>query len=347
MLPLVVLIHSGHPTKARNFTNMTTEVNDVQSVGENDDNLKIISKDFLKSLYAQSNALEEVQLDDISLGPWSHSKLKVLEKCPLQFYLKYILKVKLPPALAADQDTTLADVGSAAHKILELIFAGHTVASAYAMAKTEFVPEKLTETLWVERIESVEFNITQFYDRIEAFKKRHKVKKIYTELRLGITRDWKPTKFFASDVWMRGVVDFVILLENGDALILDWKYGPPAAAGIRNYKQQLDSYKPLINYGLKAIRGATSGVGFIRDGEIILDEFTNHEDIEGKMKNTIEFNVEGAIESVKTAGEFEHKVGNHCKYCEFAPWCKAKKADGNLKELEAGTKKFFKIEKVV
>lgn len=326
---------------------MTTEVDNVEVVGENDDKLKAIYKEFLETLYAQSDALEEVKMDDVSLGPWSHSKLKVLEKCPLQFYLKYILKAKLPADLAQDQDTTMADTGSAAHKILELIFVGHTVSSAYAMAKAEFVPAKLTEELWKERIESVEYNITQFYDRIESFKKRHKVKKIYTELRLGITRDWKPTKFFASDVWMRGVVDFVILLENGDVLILDWKYGPPAAAGIRNFKQQLDSYKPLINYGLKPINGATSGVGFIKDGEILLDEFTTKDEIEGKMKNTIEFNVEGAIESVKTAGEFEHRVGNHCKWCEFAPWCKAKKADGNLKPLEAGTKKFFKIEKVV
>jgi hypothetical protein len=326
---------------------MTTEINSVSDVGDKDDKLKEIYKDFLKTLYTQSDALEEVKMDDISLGPWSHSKLKVLEKCPLQFYLKYILKAKLPIQLAEDQDTSMADTGSAAHKILELIFVGHSVKSAYAMAKTEFVPARLTEEMWVEKIEGVEFNITQFYDRIESFKKRHKIKKIYTELRLGITRDWKPTKFFASDVWMRGVVDFVIILENGDALILDWKYGPPAAAGIRNYKQQLDSYKPLINFGLKQIRGATSGVGFIKDGEIILDEFTPSEDIEGKMKNTIEFNVEGAIESVKTAGEFEHRVGSWCKWCEYAPWCKAKKADGNLKQLEAGTKKFFKIEKVV
>jgi hypothetical protein len=325
---------------------MTDVVENVESTGEVDDGLKEISKDFLKSLYTQSSALEEVKLDDVSLGPWSHSKLKVLEKCPLQFYLKYILKVKLPPQLAANQDTTLADVGSAAHKILELVFFGHTVANAYAMAKTEFVPSKLTEELWVERIEGVEYNITQFKDRIDNFKKRNKVKKVYTELRLGVTREWKATKFFAADVWFRGVVDFVIMLDNGDAMILDWKYGPPAAAGIRNYKQQLDSYKPMINFGLTPIKGATSGVGFIREGEIILDEFTNKEDIEGKLKNMMEFNVQGAIDSVSEDKHFAHRVGNHCKYCEFAPWCKAKKADGNLKDLEKGTSKFFEIKKV-
>lgn len=325
---------------------MTDVVEQVESTGEVNDGLKEISKEFLETLYKQSSSLEEVALDDISLGPWSHSKLKVLEKCPLQFYLKYILKVKLPPQLAAAQDTSLADVGSAAHKILELVFFGHTVANAYAMAKTEFVPSKLTEELWVERIEGVEYNITQFKDRIDNFKKRNKVKKVYTELRLGVTRDWKATKFFAADVWFRGVVDFVIILENGDAMILDWKYGPPAAAGIRNYKQQLDSYKPMINFGLTPIKGATSGVGFIREGEIILDEFTNKEDIEGKMKNMMEFNVQGAIDSVSEDKQFSHRVGSWCKYCEFAPWCKAKKADGNLKDLEKATSKFFEIKKI-
>lgn len=342
----VIQTVSGLLTLVWNSIDMTDVVETVESTGDVNDGLKEISQEFLKSLYLQSNALEEVKLDDISLGPWSHSKLKVLEKCPLQFYLKYILKVKLPAQLAANQDTTLADVGSAAHRILELVMVGQSIQNAYAMAKTEFVPSKLTEELWAERIDGVEFNITQFKDRIDNFKKRNKVKKVYTELRLGVTRDWKATKFFAADVWFRGVVDFVIMLENGDALILDWKYGPPAASGIRNYKQQLDSYKPMINFGLVPIKGATSGVGFIRDGEIILDEFTSKEDVEGKLRNMIEFNVEGAIESVKTDGNFAHRVGNHCKYCEFAPWCKAKKADGNLKPLEASTSKFFKIENV-
>jgi len=342
----VVQTVSGHHIKARNSINMTDVVETSETTGEVNEGLKEISKEFLESLYTQTKALEDVAMDEISLGPWSHSKLKVLEKCPLQFFLKYVLKAKIPAALAGEQDTSAADIGSAAHRILELIFKGYTVADAYAGAKKEFVPEKLSEEMWTANIETVEYNITQFKERIDSFKQRHKVKKVYTELRLGITRDWKATKFFAADVWLRGVVDFVILLDNGDAMILDWKYGPPAAGGIRNFKQQLDSYKPLINFGLVPIKGATSGVGFIKDGEIVLDQFTDKEEIEGKMKNLIEWNIEGAIESTKEAKAFEHRVGNHCKWCEFAPWCKAKKADGNLKDLEKSTSKFFEIKKV-
>lgn len=341
-----VQIHSGPLIKAQNFTNMTNEVEtDVEATTEISKDLKDIYLKFLGDITTKTKALEEVKMDDVSLGPWSHSKLKVLEKCPLQFYLKYILKAKVPAELAATQDTTVTDTGSAAHKILELVFSGKSVADAYAEAKKEFVPDILSEEVWVANIESVEFNINEFKNRIDNFKSRHKVKKMYTEVRLGVTRDWKATKFFASDVWFRGVVDFVIVLENGDALIIDWKYGPPAASGLRYFRQQLDSYKPMINFGLTPIKGATSGVGFIKDGQIVLDDFTGKEEIEGKMKNMIEFCVEGAIESVKEAGNFEHRVGSQCKWCEYASWCKAKKADGNLKPVEAETKKFFKIQK--
>lgn len=326
---------------------MSTEseivVDEVENVVLGD---RVAWKAFIQTIKEQTLALEEVGLDDISLGAWSHSKLKTLEKCPQQFYLKYVLKAKVPAALAVNQDTSAADVGSAAHKILEHVFSGHTIKTAYMLAKNEFVPGKLTEEMWTEKIIGVEYNITMFKERIDNFKRGNKVKKIYQELKLGVTRDWKPTKFYADDVWLRGIVDFVVLLENGDVMIIDWKYGPPIIAGIRNYEQQLSSYKPLIHFGLIPIKGATAGVGFIREGDILLGDYTDVEVIERKLKNTIEFNIEGAIESVKTMGKFGHIVNSGCKYCEYAPICKSKKADGNLKETEALTAKFIKIQPV-
>lgn len=316
-----------------------------QNENENnvDAELEKVSDDFLKYLNEQNKKLKEVKLDDISLGPWSHSKLKVLEKCPLQFYLKYVLKAKLPDYLAANQDTLARDVGSAAHKILEHIFSGHTVPSAYALAKNEFVPDKLSEVQWAENLIPVENNIINFKERIESFKRRHKVKKIYQEVRIGVTKDWKKTGFFDKDVWMRGVIDFVILLENGDILLIDWKFGPPAASGIRFYKQQLNSYAPLFNYGVSPIRGMTSGIGFIKDGEIILDEYKDEDQVTRKLKAEVEWNVEGAIEQVKTDGKFEKKPGSQCTYCEFSPWCKNRSKGRNLKELEESTKRFIPI----
>jgi ATP-dependent helicase/DNAse subunit B len=327
---------------------MTDAVENVEvEVQEStNEDLKEIRAEFLKALNVQVDSLEEIPMDDVSQGPWSHSKLKVLEKCPLQYLLKYVMKAKLPVELSETQDTTQTDIGSAAHRILELVLTGHAVADSYKTTKTEFVPEKLSEEVWVEYIESVEYNIVQFKDRIDNFKQRHKVKKIYTELRLGVTRDWKPTKFFASDVWFRGVIDCLIVLENGDCLVIDWKYGAVQAAGLRHYLQQLHTYLPLINYGLRPISGGTTGIGYIKEGGILLDDFKEKADIEGKLKTSIEWNVEGALESVKEAGLFEHRVGSHCKWCDYAGLCKAKKADGNLRSLEAKTKKFFEIKRI-
>ncbi|MNK09939.1 ATP-dependent helicase/nuclease subunit A [compost metagenome] len=315
----------------------------TETPGDNKDALKTVSADFLKTLYELDKKITEVKLDDVSLGPWSHSKLKTLEKCPLQFYLKYVMKAKLPPELAAEQDTSAADVGSAAHKILEHIFAGHEVPAAYALAKAEFVPEKLNEEQWQEKLVGVEMNIISFKDRIDSFRRRHKVKKIYQEVRIGVTKDWKRTTFFGKDVWMRGVIDFIVLLENGDILLIDWKYGPPAASGIRFYKQQLHSYAPLFHFGVTPIKGMTSGIGFIKDGEIILDEYKDEDDVSRKLKNEVEWNVDGAIERVKTDGKFSKTVGSQCTYCEFSPFCKSRTKGTNLKELEEGTKRFIPI----
>jgi PD-(D/E)XK nuclease superfamily protein len=56
---------------------------------------------------------------------------------------------------------------------------------------------------------------------------------IYTQLKLGITRDFRPTQFFAKDVWGRGVLDVGIIKrkslsrpgEANTAIITDWKTG--------------------------------------------------------------------------------------------------------------------------
>lgn len=326
---------------------MTNEVDANVEVQEiTDEKLKAIRADFLKTLMTQTENLEEVKMDDISLGPWSYSKLRVLEKCPLQFYLSYILKAKLPKELLGEQDKSQTHTGSASHRILELVMQGKTVSEAYVLAKTEFVPELLTEEQWVSNVESVEYQITAFHDRMDNFKRRHKIRKIYTELRLGITRDWRPTKFFASDVFIRGVVDLVILLENGDCIVIDHKHGQPFSSGIRHNKQQLDSYLPLINFGLTPIKGATAGIHFVKDGQVIMDDFKTKDEIEGKLKTMVEFNIEGAIESTKEAGLFEHRVGSQCQWCDYKELCKAKKASGNLKPIEEKTKKFFKIQAV-
>lgn len=47
---------------------------------------------------------------------------------------------------------------------------------------------------------------------------------VITERKVAVTKDLKPTDFFAEDVWCRGIFDLTIVRED-HVIILDWKTG--------------------------------------------------------------------------------------------------------------------------
>jgi hypothetical protein len=51
-----------------------------------------------------------------------------------------------------------------------------------------------------------------------------KYKTFLTEQKLGMTVDGRPTGFWHSDVWFRGLGDFIVI-EGPKAMLLDWKTG--------------------------------------------------------------------------------------------------------------------------
>lgn len=300
---------------------------------------------------------EPFVLTKYSVGAWSPSKVKMLEKCPYQFYLKYVLKVG--PDDDHVQDTSMADVGTIAHRILEHVVLGKGVGDAYAAAKIEHceVPPELakkglaniTKGKWGESIETLEGNIITFAEKMEAFSRNNKIIAYHTELKLGVTKEWKKTTFFAKDVYFRGIVDLAIELDAGagyrpDMLILDHKHGGGdfGTPSTRNYQQQLDSYKPMIHYGFKLLSGAQAGIHFIKAGKTAYDEYTTAEEIENGLRKKIEWTIDGAVDTTIERGFFKHVRGNHCQWCEFDSQCKP----GMLKENELSTKKYFIMKEV-
>lgn len=290
------------------------------------------------------------------LGAWSASKLKMLEKCPYQFYLKYILKVK--PDDDFVQDTAMADIGTTAHRILEHVVLGKTVDAAFAVTKTEHCnvdPSTvrkghaiLSEDQWNNSIITLESSIIAFKEKLDTFERNNRVKRKLTELRLGVTKDWKKTTFFADNVYFRGIVDFVLEVEFDprqppDILIIDHKHGGGEfGGGVRNYEQQLDTYKPLYHKGYQKVSGATAGIHFIKASNTVYGEYSDAEEIENRLINKLEWLIEGAIDTVKELGYFKHIRGAHCKYCEFDQHCKP----GELKANELSTKKYFEIKEI-
>lgn len=299
-----------------------------------------VPPDFIAQIKLKDSELTEIKLTLDDLGPWSNSKYKSLKKCPFQFYLKYILKFKIPDELQNQSDPLSANVGKAAHEILESILLGKSVDKAYLITKKNYVDKNVIALSdWEGKVEALRYNIQKFSERIEQFNRVNPVKRVLTELRLAVTRDFQPTGFFSDDVWLRGVIDLVMILESMDAVIIDHKTGG-GQGPVTPYTEQLDWYKVLFHFGLQKSRGIQTGIHFIGEGDVKMAAYSEASEIENNLKNTLVMSLEGAIEMLKDKGYFKHVRGNYCKWCEYDNiGCKS----GELKQLELSTKKWISI----
>jgi hypothetical protein len=123
---------------------------------------------------------------------WSYTMLESFEQCPKKTFHKFVLKEKEP-------STPELEKGIKAHKALELrVKSNHKLPDEFA-----------------------------HYEPIAAsIANARKGKKIYTELKLGLNRQFQVVDFFAPDVWGRIALD-VFLKEEMQAWIMDYKTGKP------------------------------------------------------------------------------------------------------------------------
>lgn len=119
---------------------------------------------------------------------WSFSSLGTFESCPRMWQSKYVDKTyKEPPQAHLEH-------GIRVHSALE-----HRVKDGTPLPEDLIQHEKYVQA----------FN---------AFP----AKAVLTEVKLGLTKDFKPCEFFAKDVWWRGVVD-IALLNDKKAWVGDYK----------------------------------------------------------------------------------------------------------------------------
>lgn len=126
---------------------------------------------------------------EFSPTPWSYSMLTAFETCPRRFYLTRVSKQVTEPQTEA----TLH--GNAVHKALEEYVGG-----------TAPLPDKYEPY------------------RPVADKLKTAPGKKLLEYKFGLTRGLRPTTFFASDCWMRGVIDVAVVREK-TVVVLDYKTG--------------------------------------------------------------------------------------------------------------------------
>lgn len=127
--------------------------------------------------------------------PWSYSSLSAFEQCGRRFKL-----TRLTKQVVEGQSEAMLH-GNLVHKALEQHLNGE-----------KQLPEQYAPYLpLVERI-------------------RQQPGKRLVEYKFGVTEGFRPTTFFAKDVWFRGVID-VGVVGNKTAALLDWKNGKPKTDG--------------------------------------------------------------------------------------------------------------------
>ena len=128
----------------------------------------------------------------VELPPWSYTMLDQFANCPKQAFHRYILKEKGP-------ETDAMRKGNAFDKAVE----------ARLKDGTPLAPEHAAAEPFAASLLNM---------RIKGHTKLH------TQLKMGLTADFKPCAFFAADVWGRGALD-VALVTGATAIVVDWKTG--------------------------------------------------------------------------------------------------------------------------
>ena len=146
---------------------------------------------------------------------WSYSALNAFETCSLRYKLTRLTKEVHEP----QTDATLW--GKRVHKAME-----HRVGNATPLPETMKQFEAVAEPVAAMRKTGANIQVEQ---------------------KLALTVNFRPTTYFAPDVWLRVVAD-VVAEKGKNAVVLDWKTGKkkPDSAQLKLTAAALFSAKPYI-----------------------------------------------------------------------------------------------------
>lgn len=166
---------------------------------------------------------------------WSYSALKTYQSCPKKYYhLKVLKDVK-------DEESEQARYGTEAHKAAELyIKNGKDIPP-----KFEFMRPQL-DTL----------------KNLEGEK--------HCEIKCGLTKDLEPCDFFAKDVWLRAVIDLLVINEStGTARVIDYKFGKSKNADM----SQLQLMALVVFKTFPQVKKIKAGLLFCAESKLIPTRF--------------------------------------------------------------------------
>lgn len=164
---------------------------------------------------------------------WSYSSLKTFEQCPKKYYhLKVARDFK-------DEGSEATVYGSEAHKAAELF-----------ISNGEPLPKRFA---YMQPV-------------LNALNAMNGEK--HCELELGVTEDYEPTGFHSDDVWLRTIVDLLVI--NGpNAYLIDYKTSKSAKYADTT---QLDIMAAAVLTHFPQVQHIKSGLLFVVSNEFIRKE---------------------------------------------------------------------------
>jgi hypothetical protein len=228
-------------------------------------------------------------MNDVTAAPpkgfsWSFSRLKAFEDCPRRYYETQVLKNKWPEERS------------------EQLSWGDAVHAAMADSLRTKKPLPLAYRPYQEWIDKV--NRTKGEQLIES------------ECRWAITREFKPTAWFANTVWMRSMAD-VAKVDDIAALIVDWKTGKSKNAD--EVQLEMMALMAFIHYpSIQRVRADFVWLQEDTNTSIVLDR---HEapDKWAEIMPRVE-----RLQRATEANLFPPKPGNFCR-----SWCSVKSCEYN------------------
>lgn len=245
----------------------------------------------MRTLLAELNAF----------GPWSPSRIQVLQQCPQRHYWNYILKKKEPK-------TAMMQFGTAAHMIAyELCTKGlETFDQAFTAACMQ---NFLTKEQATKLFEARKHFIT-YLDFLSLLGNPKKY-----EYKFAFRKDLSPCNFFASDVFFRGIYDVVVFSDSPQ--IVDLKTAEYQENISQTYQQQLNFYIWILQ---KLCNVATVKAALFHLFEEKTVWYPAPKDLEEIIFETLRFarnNVEKQTPN----------TGIHCTYCGYVESCNARKGN--------------------
>lgn len=262
-----------------------------------------------------SERLDTPEVGLLRRQTWSMSKIKLLETCPLQWYLSYGIKLR---HMDENQDTTERDLGTTIHYLLEMMQDGHTIAEAYELTEAKYM-HTVGEDNW-PRVIGMLPSVRKFNAILHNKDMESPFDYVEPEMMMAVDVDFKPVDFFSKEAFFRGVVDYTAR-RSTESTVIDYKKGGQGFL-TKYHSPQLRSYLLLDYYCNGKFSVGNSYIYYVESAELSRGPVIEGPNIESHTRPWLEKKIETAIKAVEDEGYFKYSRGNMCKYCDYADLCK-------------------------